>query len=703
MPGTAEPNRLWLGEPLRVEIDPIGLRTGLNTVQVRCRAPRYVDLGVDFGDERFASLRVPLEAIGSCTYATTISLVAPARRAWMEVRPACEDESASVSVLRLSWRELISLGWRAALRHIRTPRAFLAKARQVVTGGSSLALAANEPEVYDKRTSYETWQATFESAAETERLRLALEVRTGPRPVRVLAVIPPWRFGAATLDDLISSLMEGATVDLHLVVLGSGVGLGPIAAAAVTLERIDCEPSSAWVLPEALLGAMIRTRAEVVIFLERPGRFHPLAVTCLALALATDSSLLAAYGDHDSLDVSGCRNAPVFKPDWSPDYQASCDYVAQPVAFRADHQLFAALGTPGSLQCPSFSVLLSGADQTGADFHVHHIPRVLFHESTLAPEAKEQRRVALLDAVRGILDHRATVSEVPIEEHLPVRVLRYGASPMPRASVIIPTKDNPDLLARACRSVAVAQGVSAELIVVDNGAHSRAQKAVLAELASNKRAQVVSDPSRFNFSVLVNVGRGLSTGDVLVLLNDDVEALDTSWLLELVTQASRTDVGCVGAVLIYPDNRVQHGGILLGISGGAGHAFRFLPAEASGEGARLKSTREVAAVTGACLAVRASVFDAVGGFSEELPVTCNDIDFCLKVLARGYRNIVTPQARLLHRESTTRGLDDTPEKLRRLSRETAHFQRIWGEASRLDPYFSPHFSAAHEDFRPRRL
>src|SRR5262249_26371670 len=143
-------------------------------------------------------------------------------------------------------------------------------------------------------------------------------------------------------------------------------------------------------------------------------------------------------------------------------------------------------------------------------------------------------------------------------------------------------------------------------------------------------------------------------------------------------------VGCVGALLLYPDHRVQHAGIVLGIRGLAGHAFRGLPSREAGDGQRLRAVHEVTAVTGACLAVRASVFDEAGGFDEELEVTLNDVDFCLRMRQQGYRNLLTPHAVLIHRESSSRGLDTTRTKLARLARETGIFWRKWGEVATSD-------------------
>jgi GT2 family glycosyltransferase len=277
------------------------------------------------------------------------------------------------------------------------------------------------------------------------------------------------------------------------------------------------------------------------------------------------------------------------------------------------------------------------------------------------------------------------------------------ANPAPLASVIIPSRDNAELLGRAIRSVQSAQYPRLEIVVVDNGSSSAAQLRLLEDLARVEKAQVVRDPRAFNFSALVNAGRRAATGDVLILLNDDVESTEHGWAEELVAQSMRPEIGCVGALLLYPTLQVQHAGIILGINGGPGHAFRHSASGLNAADRRLLVVREVAAVTGACLAVRTTVFDEAGGFDEELPITMNDADFCLRVAKLGYRNIVTPHASLIHRESSSRGLDSTNAKLRRLQRETALFLRKWGAAAVEDPYLNPHLSRSHEDYRLRQL
>lgn len=696
--GQADDAAAWLGVPVRIEIDPRRLGPGLGTIDVVCRSPRYVTLGVDFEDAAQASLQVGLDALGVCRYRKAISLDGRPSRVWIELRPGDAADLVSLEIAQLGWRDLAAFGWRAARAHLKAPGPLLAKARQALAGGSSMVFSPPADRVAVPGEDYARWRDAFEADAEAARLLGASDRAIGRRPFRVLAVALSWRHGGEALAGLAASLRAASRADVHVLDLGGGLADGSMLAGATRAN----DGGAILTASQAVVQAMARTEAEMVVFLERPGCFHSLAVACLGLALARAPEAAAAYGDHDHLDGEGQRIDPVFKPAWSLDYQLSCDYIAQPVAFRADPALLAALDQPGALEAPSFALLASLA----AERRVEHVPRVLFHCSEPWPGAAQTESDAarLAIAAANGKTMRVAVESVAVAGSRPVLRVRYGQpSPPPLVSVIIPTKDNAELLARAWRSVTQAEGVAAELIVVDNGASTPAQLALLADIAATPTARVVAQHGAFNFSRLINAGRSAAKGQVLVLLNDDVEATETGWLAELAAQASRPGIGCVGALLLYPDGRVQHAGVLLGINGGAGHAFRFLPGEAEGSGLRLKVAREVSAVTAACLAVQTSIFDAVGGFSEDLPVTLNDVDFCLKVQARGNRNLFTPFARLMHREATSRGLDATPEKLRRLSRETAIFRHKWGRAALEDPFHSPHASPGHEDFRPRRL
>jgi GT2 family glycosyltransferase len=212
-----------------------------------------------------------------------------------------------------------------------------------------------------------------------------------------------------------------------------------------------------------------------------------------------------------------------------------------------------------------------------------------------------------------------------------------------------------------------------ELIIMDNDSVRPETAALFAELRRDPRVRIIAVPGRFNFSAMINQGAAAARGDILLLLNNDIEILNAFWLREMVSQALRPDVGAVGARLLFPNGRVQHSGVILPPEPNAYHALRLARRDDLGYYGQLALTRTYLAVTGACLAMRRKVFEEVGGLdAEHLAVTSNDIDLCLRIGARGYRVICTPRAELVHHESATRGTDARGEKLRRAQTELAY-------------------------------
>ena len=259
-----------------------------------------------------------------------------------------------------------------------------------------------------------------------------------------------------------------------------------------------------------------------------------------------------------------------------------------------------------------------------------------------------------------------------------------------QASVIVPTRDRLDLLRACVESLdRFDPGADCELIIVDNGS---AGADVLAYLASlERRAQVLRKPGPFNFSALANSGAQAARYPFLLFLNDDVEALAPDWLGRMLEMAALPGVGAVGAKLLYPDGRLQHGGVVLGLDGASGHIQRLADGDDPGYLGSLVWPREVSAVTGACLAVETGKFFAVGGFdAERLPVEFSDIDLCLRLAERGHVSVFEPRARLMHRESATRGVNLWLDS--RYAEEQATFRARWARRLRDDPYFHPALS-----------
>ena len=284
------------------------------------------------------------------------------------------------------------------------------------------------------------------------------------------------------------------------------------------------------------------------------------------------------------------------------------------------------------------------------------------------------------------------------------RVRPQLKNPLPSVSLIIPTRDEAQVLERCLESIRDKTNyANYEIVVVDNQSSEAATADLFKRLEHEGGVRRLSYDAPFNYAAINNMAVASSCSDIAVLLNNDTTVIDNDWLTELVRWSSQPDIGCVGAKLLYPNETVQHAGVVLGIGGVAGHAHKHAPRQANGYFSRLKVIHNVSAVTGACLAVRRQVFEDVGGLdAENLAVAFNDIDFCLRVRDQGLRNVFTPYARLYHHESLSRGSDATPEKKARFAAEALYMQERWGRALLDDPFYSPHLTLLSEDFSLRR-
>ena len=277
----------------------------------------------------------------------------------------------------------------------------------------------------------------------------------------------------------------------------------------------------------------------------------------------------------------------------------------------------------------------------------------------------------------------------------------------PLVSIVICTRDHEALLRTAVESIRMFSTYpNYELVIVDNGSRDPQAVAYLATLASQPGIQVIRDDSPFNYSRLNNGAVAHCRGDIVCLLNDDIEVVTPDWLEEMVSFAVKPDVGAVGARLWYPDGTLQHGGVIIGAGGVAGHAHLRLPKGSPGYCSRAVLQQELSAVTGACLMIRRKVYQQVGGLDEQIAVAFNDIDFCLRLRAAGYRNIWTPFAELIHHESASRGYEDNPEKIARFQREIRFMQSRWGTTLASDPHYNPNLALRSGDYsidcRPRQ-
>ncbi len=279
--------------------------------------------------------------------------------------------------------------------------------------------------------------------------------------------------------------------------------------------------------------------------------------------------------------------------------------------------------------------------------------------------------------------------------------VRYAIPvPHPRVTLIIPSRNRVELL-RTCVETLFARTAydAFDVIVVDNASDEPEALEYLAALAGRERVRVIRDAGNFNFSRLNNLAARHAGGEILGLLNNDLEFQDPAWLAEMVSHVVRPGVGAVGARLWYPDGRLQHGGVVLGLGGVAGHAHKMCRRGDTGHNRRAVLIQNFSAVTAACLLVRKAVFCEVAGLDEQLAVAYNDVDFCLRVRERGYRNIWTPFAEVVHHESASRGIGLTPEAVARFAGEISFMKERWGEALLSDPAYNPNLTLAFENFQ----
>jgi GT2 family glycosyltransferase len=270
----------------------------------------------------------------------------------------------------------------------------------------------------------------------------------------------------------------------------------------------------------------------------------------------------------------------------------------------------------------------------------------------------------------------------------------------PLVSLIIPTRNGFHLIKTCIDSIEDKTSYrNFEILVVDNGSDDPEVLDYFSEIQKKPNVEIIRDDRPFNFARLNNLAVTQAEGELVGLINNDIEVIEPDWLSEMVGLATRDGVGAVGAKLLYTDGKIQHGGVVLGVGGVAGHAFKHYPGDYPGYFSRARLTSSFSAVTAACLVIRKETYLQAGGLDEKnLAIAFNDIDFCLRVRELGLRNVWTPHALLYHHESASRGYEDTPEKQERFAKEVRFMQKRWGRKLLDDPAYSPNLTLEHEDF-----
>jgi len=455
-------------------------------------------------------------------------------------------------------------------------------------------------------------------------------------------------------------------------------------------------------------SALALATGAFVAFLDHDDRLPQDALYWVAEAINRNPEARLLYSDWDGIDENGVRHLGYFKPDFNYELLLAQNYVSQLGVYC--RELVCGLGGfrkdyDGS---QDWDLALRAVAAIRRN-QVVHIPRILYHwRQHSSSVSKASSEMCAAAGRRAVAEHLQLVGGGSVETAPGCvgfnRIKFPLPTTLPLVSIIICTRDQLSLLSVALESIrSLSTYPNYEIVIIDNGSEDRNTILYLKSLALKNGIRVIRDDSPFNYSRLNNAGVAHSKGELVCLLNNDIEVITPDWLEEMVSFAIKPDVGAVGARLWYPDGTLQHGGVIVGFGGVAGHYHLRLPRGKNGYFGRAVLQQELSAVTGACLMVRRGVFEEVGGLEEKLQVAFNDVDFCLRLRAAGYRNIWTPFAELTHHESASRGYEDNPEKIKRFNAEMDFMKLRWGKTLEQDPFHSPNLSATAAAYPIRRI
>lgn len=453
-------------------------------------------------------------------------------------------------------------------------------------------------------------------------------------------------------------------------------------------------------------SALTLARGECVALLDHDDELHPAALATVMEAWRENPQWQMVYTDEDKIDTNGRRYDPYFKPDWNPDLLLGQNCISHLGVYA--RELLQAVGgfREGLEGSQDWDLALRCSEQLSTG-QIGHVPAVLYHwravEGSTA-RGVQQKDYAHEAGRRALREHLARLGEAA--EVLEIdgaygafRVRRLLPASAPRISVIIPTRDHADLLRRCLDSILQRSTYSNyEIVVVDNQSCEPDALACLTEFAAHPRVRVLPHDRPFNYSLINNEAVAACDGELICLLNNDIEVITPDWLEELAGQALRPHVGAAGAMLYYPDDTIQHAGVVVGVHGVAAHPYCGMPRGYPGQMMRAKLIQSVSAVTAACLMMRREVYLQLGGLDAGLQVAFNDVDFCLRLRAHGFENVWTPFAELYHHESASRGEENTPEKKQRFAGEVRFMRKRWGASLDNDPAYNPNLTLTGEPF-----
>ena len=453
--------------------------------------------------------------------------------------------------------------------------------------------------------------------------------------------------------------------------------------------------------------ALAMCEKEYTLLLDHDDTLCPYTLEMFAISIADNPKAQMWYADEDKIDESGFRFMPHFKTDWNPDLLYSQNYIGHPVVFKTKLLKYIGgfrLGYEGS---QDHDLLLRYTKEL-SNQEIIHLPWILYHwratatSTALNTNAKDYTNDSGIKALKDFFEYKNQSVKVTAGNYPNTYRCQWPIPEKPPlVSLLIPTRDGYEILKNAVTSILQKTSyANYEIIILNNQTSCQKTLEYLYDIErQNDNIRILNWNHPFNYSAINNFGVKHAYGEIIGLINNDIEVISSNWLTEMVSHAIRPEIGCVGAKLYYSNDKIQHAGVILGIGGVAGHAHKYFDKNHPGYFSRLYLTQNYSAVTAACLIVRKQMFLDVGGLNEQnLAVAFNDIDFCLKAQQAGYRNLFTPWAELYHHESISRGHEDTPEKVARFNREVIFMKQNWSKYLKNDPYYNRNLTLEHENF-----
>ena len=552
--------------------------------------------------------------------------------------------------------------------------------------------------------AYPRWVRLYEAISAEDRRAILADIQNLERRPLISIVLPvfnsPEPFLRAALDSVRGQLYP----DWELCIADDASTLphvGRVLAEYAAREpriRLVRRPANGGISAASNSALEIATGAFVAL-LDHDDVLPVHALYLVAREILCHPAVDLIYSDEDKLDRRGRRFDPYFKSDWNPDLFLAQNMISHLGVYRT-----ALIREVGGFRSEfdgsqDYDLALRVIERTEAE-RIRHIPHILYHwraatgSAARSAEAKPYARIAARAAVADHLERRGIHAEVDFARGPSFQEIRYPLAAEPSVTIIIPTRDRRDLLARCMDGLLGATDYrNFEVLVVDNLSCEPATEQLYRKLATDPRVRVLRYAQPFNFSRINNWAAEQAGGEILLFLNNDTEVIDRDWLRHLAANATRPEVGAVGAKLLYPDGRVQHGGVILGMGGTAAHFHLRRRAEDAGYFGRARLQQNLSAVTAACLTMRRAIFEEIGGFdAANLPVAFNDVDLCLRIRERGYRIVWTPLALLTHHESASRASDLLPDQQHRFQGEARYMRARWGAILDRDPCFNPNLS-----------